>query len=229
MARWIGFEPTYSDYPVNDRLEGGRDTSAKLELTNFLNTIIQYIYGGIMNNCLNCQKETRNNKFCSQSCSAKFTNLGRKHSQESKDKRARKLKDYFQNNEFAMEISRKCGFSQRGKRWAKDKNSSWLEYKESAVFYTPYYILELLDKDNLVEKYGWYHPKKNINGVSRDHMYSVKDGWDNNVPLEIIKHPANCKIMPIIENKKKGSKSSITLQELYQRIEDFEQCNHDRT
>lgn len=37
-------------------------------------------------NCLNCNKETNNPKFCSKSCSASFSNKRRKHSIETKRK-----------------------------------------------------------------------------------------------------------------------------------------------
>jgi hypothetical protein len=52
-------------------------------------------------------------------------------------------------------------------------------------------------------------------------MYSVLDGYNNKIPEAIISHPANCQIIPQIENVKKGSKSSITIEELYQRIKEW--------
>lgn len=75
---------------------------------------------------------------------------------------------------------------------------------------------------SLIEKYGWYGKRKgeyNLEGVSRDHMVSVKYGFLNNVDPKIIAHPANCKLMQHKENGKKKDKNSITLEELLVRIE----------
>ena len=60
--------------------------------------------------------------------------------------------------------------------------------------------------------------KNNLNGVSKDHIYSVHDGFKNNVDYEIIKHPANCQLMKHIDNNKKKCQSLITLNELLERI-----------
>lgn len=74
---------------------------------------------------------------------------------------------------------------------------------------------------NLIEKYGWYSAKNrgnNLGGVSRDHMVSVKYGFVNNISADYIKHPANCKLLIHNENVSKGSKISITYEELLERI-----------
>jgi hypothetical protein len=75
---------------------------------------------------------------------------------------------------------------------------------------------------SLIEKYGWYKAKNhgnNLNGVSRDHMYSVKDGFLNNVDPKIVAHPANCRLIRQGDNASKGSSSCITIEELMKRIE----------
>ena len=74
---------------------------------------------------------------------------------------------------------------------------------------------------NLIKEYGWYQAKNhgdNLNGVSRDHMISVKFGYENNISPEIIKHPANCQLMQHNENVSKWKSCSITLEELNNRI-----------
>lgn len=74
----------------------------------------------------------------------------------------------------------------------------------------------------LIEQYGWYKAKNrgnNLNGVSRDHMYSVKDGFINNVDPKIISHPANCRLICHSKNASKGARSCISLDELLSRIE----------
>lgn len=83
---------------------------------------------------------------------------------------------------------------------------------------------------SLIEEYGWYSPngykrrnkKSNLSGVSRDHMYSILDGFENNIDPVILSHPANCRIM--VHNGKGGNnsknrKSEITIDELLKRID----------
>jgi len=74
---------------------------------------------------------------------------------------------------------------------------------------------------DLIKKHGWYKAKNrgnNLNGVSRDHLYSVKDGFTNKVDPAMISHPANCKLVVHTDNQKKNVKSEITLEELIERI-----------
>lgn len=78
---------------------------------------------------------------------------------------------------------------------------------------------------NLINQYGWYSPKNkkdNPNGVTRDHMYSVREGLANNVSPWLLAHPANCKLMLHLDNLAKWKKSSITLDELKERIRVWE-------
>jgi hypothetical protein len=51
-----------------------------------------------------------------------------------------------------------------------------------------------------------------------DHMYSVKDGFINNVSPEIIGHISNLQMLPSTENRKKWHNSSITLEQLLIKI-----------
>lgn len=81
---------------------------------------------------------------------------------------------------------------------------------------------------NLIHTHGWFSPdgykkrnnQPNLNGVSRDHLYTVSDGFTNKVDPDILAHPANCAILlhngPGGNNSKR--KSSITLNELITRI-----------
>ncbi|AUS02904.1 coil containing protein [Vibrio phage 2.275.O._10N.286.54.E11] len=79
----------------------------------------------------------------------------------------------------------------------------------------------------LIDQYGWYSPggkkkTKNINGISRDHKYSVSEGFANKVDPKLLSHPANCEIMLQLDNVKKRHRSSITLDELKQLIEEWD-------
>jgi hypothetical protein len=74
----------------------------------------------------------------------------------------------------------------------------------------------------LIEKYGWYTASNrggNINGISRDHAYSISEGFKNKIDPVLISHPANCKLLRHEENfHVKGSKCSITIDELKKLI-----------
>jgi hypothetical protein len=83
---------------------------------------------------------------------------------------------------------------------------------------------EYFDLD-LIRTWGWYSPTNkgnNLRGVSKDHMYSVSEGFHSEVDPSIVSHPANCKLMLQSENDSKNSGSSISLQELLIRIRDWD-------
>ena len=78
----------------------------------------------------------------------------------------------------------------------------------------------------LVEKYGWYKASNhgnNLNGVSRDHMVSVKFGYENKIDPSIISHPANCKLMRHNDNVSKYTDCQITIEELLERIKNWDE------
>ena len=79
---------------------------------------------------------------------------------------------------------------------------------------------------NLIKKYGWYSPfnskKPNIGGVSRDHMISIKEGFKLGIDAKLLSHPANCQLMVHSDNISKNKKSSLTLDELINRISEWD-------
>lgn len=78
---------------------------------------------------------------------------------------------------------------------------------------------------SLIERHGVYSPsnkRNNLFGVSKDHMLSVRFGFDHGIDPTIIRHPANCELMLHNDNSSKNRSSSITLDELYIRIQKFE-------
>lgn len=93
------------------------------------------------------------------------------------------------------------------------------EFKFNVFDYPEEFDLEL------ISKFGFYKPSNrgnNINGISRDHMLSVKYGYENNIDPVLIGHPANCRLMKHSENISKNSKSSITLDELTELIKTWD-------
>lgn len=90
-------------------------------------------------------------------------------------------------------------------------------YKKECKF--KFKIIDFPNEFNLqlIEKYGWYSPsngRNNLNGVSRDHMISVMEGFNNNIDPKILSHPANCQLMRHNDNISKNNKSSISVEEL---------------
>jgi len=78
----------------------------------------------------------------------------------------------------------------------------------------------------LVEKHGWYSPtnkNNNLSGVSRDHMFSVREGFEKEIDPYLISHPANCELMIHNYNISKNKKSSITIDDLLNKIKEFEE------
>lgn len=63
-----------------------------------------------------------------------------------------------------------------------------------------------------------------------DHLYTLKDGFINNVHPSILSHPCNLQLIPWLENDKK-SESSITLIDLIESIKCFhgEKNEHGKT
>lgn len=51
-----------------------------------------------------------------------------------------------------------------------------------------------------------------------DHKLSIKDGYDQNVPVEIISDSFNLEILPKCMNRMKGKSSTITYNELIELI-----------
>lgn len=97
-------------------------------------------------------------------------------------------------------------------------------YRQLCAFrFNVYHFPHKFDLE-LINEWGWYKARNrgdNFNGVSRDHMYSIKEGFLNNVDPYLISHPANCELMQHSVNNKKKTKCSITLDELYKRVKEW--------
>ena len=77
---------------------------------------------------------------------------------------------------------------------------------------------------DLIKKYGWYSASNrgnNANGISRDHMFSVYDGFHNKIDPKLVGHPANCCLVQQSKNASKNKRSSITLEDLLERIKNW--------
>ncbi len=80
---------------------------------------------------------------------------------------------------------------------------------------------------SLVEQYGFYRPKNsklgpNYNGISLDHIFSVAEGEKLKIDPSILSHPANCQLLNHGDNVRKYKYSEITLSELINKIEEWD-------
>mgnify|MGYP000893365279 CR=1 FL=1 len=198
--------------------------------------------------CILCGKiieyNKRKNKFCSSSCAAKNTNknrIGEKRnfSKESLKniinaniKRYNSL-EYYENPNHCIQCDNTLSFAKRKNKFCdikckqiydrKNLNEYQIYYKKCQFkFSLSDYPYEFNFK--LVEKYGWYQAKNhgnNLSGISRDHMISIKFGFENKINPDIISHPANCQLMIHNKNVSKYKKCSITLEELLIKINEW--------
>ena len=51
--------------------------------------------------------------------------------------------------------------------------------------------------------------------------FSVRDGFANSISPDIIKHPANCRLVRHRENQIKNFKSHISIKQLLEKITEF--------
>lgn len=92
---------------------------------------------------------------------------------------------------------------------SKEKKTQWELYREQVL--------------NVTRK-NWIQYQKIINPMNLtrgpdfelDHKFSIIEGFNNNVPPEIIGHSGNLELLPKKENRAKRTKCSITINQLYQ-------------
>ena len=191
------------------------------------------------NKCKQCLSnlpyEKRNNSFCNTSCSAIYNNAQKDYTKikTGPKKRLSKLYIHICPNcklEFSsikkkqQYCSVRCSIINRNSN-ARLKRSALINYRADCSFKFNLKDFPLEFDFTLIEKYGWYKPKNrgnNLCGVSRDHMVSVKFGFDNSIDPNIISHPANCRLIRHSENVSKYSKNSITLEQLLNNIEKWD-------
>lgn len=202
--------------------------------------------------CLHCNSPIsfnykNTNKFCSKSCAAIFNNNKKDWSKIKTGptpnlhvKKKKQLKHT--NKKITADIEGQftriylCTCKITGIKWysptVKTIHPSAIESKRLYSYqcrfnFSPSEYPEWFSEaSSLIKSYGWYSAANrgnNLNGCSRDHLYSISDGFKNKIDPKILSHPANCEIKPHSENQKKNRNSSITINELLSRIKMFEE------
>lgn len=145
----------------------------------------------------------------------------RSHNKETRKKIGKKSKEKF-TIEFKNRL-RKTN-EENGIWLPLELKSDWEIYKKESNWIKQMFD-HINDKDQLIllSELKVFHYLYNKNGVVRDHLYSRHDGFKNKVFPEILRHPVNCEIKTHKENVKKGIKSSLTLEELFCKIQNYKE------
>lgn len=189
-----------------------------------------------MNKCENCKEAIKvkygSGRFCSIGCARGFatkTNRAEISRKVSDSLKGRKIVDVERNCEQCKKTfvsllrkrrrfcSKKCAAHSRGNGLVGyDKYKRECQFNFALSDYPEEFDF------SLITKHGWYSAKNrgnNLNGVSRDHIVSIRWGFENGVDSKYIKHPANCQLLLQRKNVSKGKKKSISVEELIKRTE----------
>lgn len=188
--------------------------------------------------CLECKSvleyTKRRNKYCSTKCSAKHTNAKKDYStfKPGPNKTVtpeEKCCEFCKTKFFTLKkqqrfCSKRCAILHKNAPLRANR-TAWQNYRADCQF--RFSIKNYPDEFNfsLLTEHGWYkaaNKGNNLNGVSRDHMVSCRYGFDNNLPVEHIRHPANCCLLVHNENVSKHKNNSITYEELLNRISEWD-------
>lgn len=98
-------------------------------------------------------------------------------------------------------------------------------YQSSRYRYIVAFLTDMIefmtDEELLMLEYFGYGNNKNPYGMVRDHKYSVGNGLANGVFPSIMRHPRNMKLIANNDNGRKGMSNSISLEDLFEEIIDF--------
>lgn len=168
----------------------------------------------------------RHNSYCSRKCanSRKFSTETKLKISETNKKNYKITNFSYKKNTYRVCIS--CDSIIEYKKSKCSICSKTIEkYRLEAKFKFNIYDYPDYFDINLLNKHGMYSPANsktpNINGVSRDHIVSISYGYANNIPPDIISHPANCRLILQSENSSKNKKCSFTMEELLHEIENW--------
>lgn len=199
--------------------------------------------------CLNCdniiQYSLRRNKFCGSSCNAKFNNPKKTYTWGNKISKS--IRKYLVDSGIRNSIDDVGKYEIHCKYchgiFIRDRNDVKFcsilcrkSFRRISIDEFQSYRIDCNFKFNLadypnefdfslIERHGWYSPsnkKNNLGGISRDHIFSVREGFEMGIDPKIISHPANCRLMIHSDNISKNRKSDITYEELLERIIDFD-------
>lgn len=130
----------------------------------------------------------------------------------------------------SAEKFKKSGFKERFRK-SMEESKIWIPledldaftlYKRECYWVRPMWnLIDDVNQQQLLSELNVFHPTKNSKGCVRDHLFTKLDGFIHSVPPEILRHPANCRIITHSKNASKGSKSDISLDMLFNLIYNY--------
>ena len=96
------------------------------------------------------------------------------------------------------------------------------EYKDAWYIYN--FEVHRLTAMNYKKFFNTINPNDVIRGRGQyhlDHIFSIKDGFDNDISVGVLAHPMNLQMISEFDNLSKGSRSDLTINELYDKIDDY--------
>lgn len=194
---------------------------------------VKHLYYKNPKKCMQCDNglcyKKRKNKFCNASCSGKWTNV---HSKP--DRKHGPNKTIFPSCKVRFILCEKTGkyYCSRGPNGGRRQISPHIltekqKYYQQAKFKFKIYDFPKEFNLELLEKHGWYtcpgrkrknYKKNTKNGISRDHIVSISEGFKNNYKSKDLSHPANCQLVRQVDNVRKRGKSNISYEELKIKI-----------
>lgn len=228
----------------NRRINGERDYKVCKQAKDKENRINAYQSNPVLcsycNLPLSYEQYKQGNRFCSHNCRASVVNSTRDQTCYKKQaesirttvaKKGLKIRYPFTRVSFGN-----CLICNQTFRKAKGKSKycssvckgsgNIKQYRRACKFkISKKTNPELFDKI-LLQQYGWYraanHPQGyNPKGATWDHLFRIEDGFKLGVNPEIMCHPANAEMISWEKNFARKT-SRITLEELLQRIENYQ-------
>ena len=235
-VRWCKSNPKY------DEIRIGCVNKIKSKTKRKINRVLSCLVCGNQYNieCTDNQFiKGKYKKTCCDECSKKLTVMNTNH-----DEKIEKIKSKASIKPVEVKICECCG-----KEYKTKKSHQRFCCKDCAIKYRNYkyysdpkeILLKKLYKRccdfkfalnefpnefdfALINKYGWYKAKNrgnNLNGISRDHIYSKTKALENWVDPYIISHPANCQLLRHNDNISKYTECDLTFENLVSKIKDW--------
>jgi hypothetical protein len=100
-------------------------------------------------------------------------------------------------------------------RETNERNKRWLSSKDKDPFVLYRDEVRKLSNENFLKNfYSLENSHLRGKGFDLDHVVSIREGYDKEIPAEIIASVPNLRISPSSENKRKSRKSHMTCENL---------------
>jgi len=206
--------------PLNSRFGYKWSDEEKLQQSNLIKSKVDDVYR------FNAGTANRGKKFSKERISAMHDHRSvdsYRHypTDETRKLIGKKSAEKFKKPGFKEKIRKSM---EKSKRWVPLEDlDAFVIYKRECYWAGPMWnLISDPAQLKLLNEKKVFHPTKNSKGCVRDHLFTKVDGFTLGVYPEILRHPANCKIITHGENARKGSKSDISLDMLFEEIYNYD-------